>query len=522
MMIRKTLLALTAALSTVCATASETHTVVRGDTLYAIATRYQVSVEALRQQNNLGSSAIKPGQELRIPGTSSSGATAKASVYVVRSGDTLSTIASRHGVTIVGLRSANGLRGNTIQPGQKLRIPGTGSAAQAEEAASTMYTVRRGDSLTRIASQRGTTVEALRHHNGLRNDTIQPGQTLVIPGRQAATSAGRVAAAVDQAAERVHTVRNGESLWSIASRNGVSVSQLAAANGLSERHTLLSGQVLHIPNAGSQRTSTSPRAIASAEAARKLALESNNAIIVDAATGTVLYEKNADQSRAIASITKVMTAMVVLDAGLPLDEVLTVDRQDIDRLKHTSSRMPIGARLTRREMLHLALMSSENRAASALARHYPGGSSAFVAAMNRKAQDLNMSNTRFTDSTGLDPRNISTASDLAKMVNAASAYPLITRLSTAQAHQVTVNPAGTLQYRNSNPLVQQGRWDIALSKTGYINEAGRCLVMKVDVGNRPAVMVFLKSDSRNSPVADATRVKNWLESGASGINLASL
>lgn len=518
MMIRKTLITLTAALSAAWAFAFDTHTVVRGDTLYGIANRYQVSVEALRQQNNLGSSAIQPGQELRIPGTSAAGATARASVYTVRSGDSLSTIASRHGVTVAALRGHNGLRSNTIQPGQKLRIPG--SASQADEGASTVYTVRRGDSLARIASRHGTTVDALRHHNALRSNTIQPGQNLVIPGRQSATSASRVAAAVDQAAERSHTVRRGESLWTIATRHGVSVSQLAGLNGLSDRHTLQPGQTLRIPTAGSRRTSTS--AIASAEAARKLALESNNAIIVDAATGTVLYEKNADETRSIASITKVMTAMVVLDAGLPLDEVLSVDRQDIDRLKNTTSRMPIGAKLTRREMLHLALMSSENRAASALARHYPGGAEAFIAAMNRKAKDLAMTSTHFADSTGLDPRNVSTASDLAKMVSAASSYPLIAQLSTAQAHQVTVNPAGTLQYRNSNPLVQQGRWNIALSKTGYINEAGRCLVMQADVGSRPAVMVFLKSGSRHSPVADATRVKNWLESGASGINLASL
>lgn len=517
-MIRKTFISLTVALSAAWAAASDTHTVVRGDTLYGIANRYQVSIEALRQHNNLGSSAIRPGQELRIPGASSSGATARASTYTVRSGDTLSTIASRHGTTVAALRNHNGLRGNVIQPGQQLRIPGS---AQSAESASTVYIVRRGDSLSRIASRHGVSIEALRNHNGLRGNVIQPGQNLVIPGRAAATGASRVAAAVE-AADRTHTVRRGESLWSIASRHGVSVGSLTSFNGISERHTLQPGQTLRIPAAGRPHNSGPSSAVASAAAARKLALESNNAIIVDAATGTVLYEKNADQIRSIASITKVMTAMVVLDSGLSLDEVLTVDRNDIDRLKNTTSRMPMGAQLTRREMLHLALMSSENRAASALARHYPGGAEAFIAAMNRKARDLGMTNTRFADSTGLDPRNVSTASDLAKMVSAASDYSMIARLSTAQAHQVTVTPSGTLQYRNSNPLVQQGRWDIALSKTGYINEAGRCLVMKADVGSRPAVMVFLQSGNRHAPVADATRVKNWLESGASGINLASL
>ncbi len=517
-MIRKTIIGIAVALSSAWVAASDIHTVVRGDTLYSIANRYQTSVDALRQHNSLGSTAIRPGQELRIPGTRSSGATARNSAtYTVRAGDSLSTIASRHGTSVQALRAHNGLRSNTIQPGQQLRIPGTETA----EATSTVYTVRRGDSLSTIASRHGTSVQALRDHNGLSNNTIQPGQNLVIPGHNASTSAGRVAAAVD-AADRSHTVRRGESLWSIANRHGVTMNALAAFNGISERQTLQPGQTLRIPATQSGRSQGSSNAVASAAAARKLALESNAAIIVDAATGTVLYEKNPHEIRSIASITKVMTALVVLDAGLPLDETLTVDRNDIDRLKNTSSRMPMGARLTRREMLHLALMSSENRAASALARHYPGGSDAFIAAMNRKARELGMTNTRFADSTGLDPRNVSTPADLAKLVSAASSYPLIAQLSTAQAHQVTVNPSGTLQYRNSNPLVQQGRWDIALSKTGYINEAGRCLVMKAEVGNRPAVMVFLQSGSRNAPVADATRVKNWLESGASGINLASL
>jgi len=520
-MIKPIVFGLTAAIcASLCASlavASEVHTVTRGDTLYGIASRYQTSIEALRQHNGLNSHAIHPGQELLIPDSGVSVATTASATttYTVRPGDSLSSIAARHSTTVQALRGHNNLRGTTIIAGQQLRIPSSESRAT-----SSVYTVRRGDSLSTIASRHGTTVAALRSHNGLRGNTIQPGQNLVLPGRGEASGASRVAAAVE-AADRVHTVRRGESLWSIANRHGVTVNSLTSFNAISERHTLQPGQTLRIPAAsGGQRRGPSS-AVASA-ATHRLTLESNSAIIIDAATGTTLYEKNADQLRSIASITKVMTAMVVLDSGLSLNETLTVDRNDIDRLKNTSSRMPIGAQLTRAEMLHLALMSSENRAASALARHYPGGSEAFIAAMNRKARELGMINTRFADSTGLDPRNVSTASDLAKMVSAASSYPLITRLSTAQAHQVTVRPAGSLQYRNSNPLVQQGRWAIALSKTGYIHEAGRCLVMKADVGSRPAVMVFLQSGSRHSPVADATRVKNWLESGASGINLASL
>ncbi|KJS08019.1 MAG: peptidase S11 [Gammaproteobacteria bacterium BRH_c0] len=252
-------------------------------------------------------------------------------------------------------------------------------------------------------------------------------------------------------------------------------------------------------------------------------LESSSVIVVDAISGKTLYEKNAATVKPIASITKLMTAMVTLDAKLPMDEVLTIDKGDIDYLKRTTSRLPMGTRLTRREMLRLALMSSENRAASALSRYYPGGKSAFIDAMNSKAAQLGMSNTRFADSTGLTPKNVSTASDLVKMVAAASEYSLIREFTTTQGREVAITPASfRLQYLNSNPLVRKGVWDIDVSKTGYINEAGRCLVMKADVAKRPAFMVFLQSNGKYSPMGDASRVKTWIESGASGINIASL
>jgi D-alanyl-D-alanine endopeptidase (penicillin-binding protein 7) len=251
-------------------------------------------------------------------------------------------------------------------------------------------------------------------------------------------------------------------------------------------------------------------------------LASQSVIVVDAISGKLLYQKNADQQKSIASITKLMTAMVALDAKLPMDEKLTIDSNDLDRLKMTTSRLPLGTTMTRREMLHLALMSSENRTASALARHYPGGKSAFLAAMNAKARALGMSNTHFADSTGLTPKNVSTAADLAKLVAAASEYPLIRQFTTDHEELVRVAKAGTLQYRNTNVLVRQGNWKIDVSKTGYINEAGRCLVMQAHLGNRPAYMVFLKSGSRGAPMADAQKVKKWLESGAAGINLAGL
>ncbi|MEO8487921.1 MAG: D-alanyl-D-alanine endopeptidase [Betaproteobacteria bacterium] len=248
----------------------------------------------------------------------------------------------------------------------------------------------------------------------------------------------------------------------------------------------------------------------------KLRLGSANALVYDPATGRALYQKGADEVTPIASVTKLMTAMVVLDANLPLDEPLDVDLDDLDLVKGSSSRLSLGIELPRREMLRLALMASENRAASALARHYPGGAPAFVVAMNRKAATLGMSRTHFDDSTGLSPTNVSTARDLAKMVEAAAGYALIREFSVTPSHHVEVQPTGrVLDFSNSNRLVQSGSWDIQLQKTGYIREAGRCLVMLTQVASKPIVIVLLDSVGKYTRIGDATRVKHWLETGQS-------
>ena len=244
----------------------------------------------------------------------------------------------------------------------------------------------------------------------------------------------------------------------------------------------------------------------------RLQLQSTNAVVFDARTGEVLYSKNAEATAPIASITKLMTAMVVLDARLPMDEMLTISKDDIDRLKGTYSRLQIGTRQSRKEMLRLALMSSENRAASALGRNYPGGRNAFVAQMNRKAAALRMSHTHFDDTTGLSSHNLSSAGDLVKMTQAASQYALIREFTTTPERTVSFpQPRYSLGFVNTNRLVRAGSWDIELSKTGYTNEAGRCLVMKTRVGDRPMVMVLLNSQGKLTPVGDATRIKQWLE-----------
>jgi len=247
----------------------------------------------------------------------------------------------------------------------------------------------------------------------------------------------------------------------------------------------------------------------------KLKLASANALVYEPGTGRAIYQKGADDVTPIASVTKLMTAMVVLDANLPLDEPLAVDIGDFDMLKGSGSRLSMGVELPRREMLRLALMASENRAASTLARHYPGGSEAFVAAMNAKAASLGMTRSHFDDSTGLSPSNVSTARDLAKMVEAAAGYPLIREFSVTPSYVVEVQPTGrVLGFNNSNRLVQSSEWDIQLQKTGYIREAGRCLVMQTQIAGRKLIMVFLDSAGKLSRIGDAVRVRNWVESMA--------
>ena len=250
--------------------------------------------------------------------------------------------------------------------------------------------------------------------------------------------------------------------------------------------------------------------------AAKLRLMSANVLVLDAQDGKAIYAKAADEVTPIASLTKLMTAMVVLDANQPMDEVLSIDMDDFDFLKGSHSRLRMGTTLTRAEMLRLALMSSENRAASALARHYPGGMLAFVAAMNDKAIALGMTRTHYDDSTGLSPRNVSTANDLARLVRAAANYPVIRDYSTTPSHYVEVQPSGqTLGFNNSNALVKSGAWDIQLQKTGYIREAGRCVVMLANIASKPMVIVLLDSIGKFTRTADAQRVKHWLETGES-------
>lgn len=240
-------------------------------------------------------------------------------------------------------------------------------------------------------------------------------------------------------------------------------------------------------------------------------LNSSSALVINSVTGQPYFQKNVQTRRPIASITKLMTAIVVLDSELPMDEMITITDEDIDRLKGSSSRLQVGTTLPRREMLLLALMSSENRAANSLARTYPGGVDAFIARMNRKARGLGMRSTAFYDATGLNKNNVSTAADLALMVKEAYKYPLIRQDSTWRTHSVIAANGKELNYNNSNMLVREGVWDISLQKTGYIREAGRCMVVHANVGTQPLIIVLLNSGDSLKRANDARALKTWLE-----------
>jgi D-alanyl-D-alanine endopeptidase (penicillin-binding protein 7) len=242
-------------------------------------------------------------------------------------------------------------------------------------------------------------------------------------------------------------------------------------------------------------------------------LQSTAVLVLDAKTGQTLLAKNADQVHPIASITKLMTAMVVLDAKLPLDEAVQISSEDLDTLKGTRSRLPVGAHFRRDDLIRIALVASDNRAAAALGRAYPGGIAAFVVAMNAKAKLLGLTATQFVDSSGLAPGNVSSPSDLGRLVSEASRYPEIREYSTTPALDVTLPDTGRkVAYVNTNALVRAGTWDIGLSKTGYISESGKCLVMQAIISGTPIVIVLLDSWGRLTRIGDANRIKRWMES----------
>lgn len=251
-----------------------------------------------------------------------------------------------------------------------------------------------------------------------------------------------------------------------------------------------------------------------------LDLKSSVALVIDQDTREVLFSKNEQAVLPIASLTKLMTGLIISEAKLPLDEEITITQDDVDTEKGSRSRLRVGTRLTRGEALHLALMSSENRAANALGRTYPGGLEVFVKLMNAKARQLGMKDTQYVEPTGLSSRNQSSAQDLATLANAAYQDPLLREYSTSPGYEVAVGNR-TLQYNNTNRLVKNPDWEIGLQKTGYISEAGQCLIMQAKVAGRKVIMVFLDSAGKLSRLADAERVRRWVETNAPAATKAS-
>jgi D-alanyl-D-alanine endopeptidase (penicillin-binding protein 7) len=247
---------------------------------------------------------------------------------------------------------------------------------------------------------------------------------------------------------------------------------------------------------------------------KKLKLKSAAALVLDR-NGKEIYSRQVNEPRPIASITKLMTAMVILDSDLDLQEKITITKDDRDLIQLTGSRLKYGAALTRKQMLQLALMSSENRAANALARTWPKGKAAFVEAMNKKADALGMQASHFNDPAGLDPGNVASAYDTARMVRAAMTYPLIRNATTTRSARVRpYRDRGDLRFNNTNRLLKNKAWDIQLSKTGYLNESGRCLVMQTEIDDQPLTIVLLNSFGKLTPFGDSNRIRKWIESGS--------
>jgi serine-type D-Ala-D-Ala endopeptidase (penicillin-binding protein 7) len=244
-----------------------------------------------------------------------------------------------------------------------------------------------------------------------------------------------------------------------------------------------------------------------------LNLKSSVALVIDQDTQEVLFSKNEQAVLPIASLTKLMTAVVISEAKLPMDEMITITQDDVDTEKGSTSRLRVGTEISRAEAMHLALMSSENRAANALGRTYPGGLHVFVQAMNAKAKQLGMKDTQYVEPTGLSSRNQSSAQDLATLAHAAYQDPMLREYSTSTGAEVAVGKR-TLHYNNTNRLVKNPNWEIGLQKTGYISEAGQCLVMQAKVAGRKLIMVFLDSAGKLSRLGDAERVRRWVETNA--------
>lgn len=339
------------------------------------------------------------------------------------------------------------------------------------------------------------------------------GKTVAVKARTSDKKAVKLAKADARGGKRVVVARKGKSAVQLTARERRAERSLKLARGNHSKHVVR--VVAHRPASDVTRMIAEPRMsngerLGLRSSDDPLELNSSVALVVDQQTNEVLFSKNDSAVLPIASLTKLMTGLVITDANLSMHESLTITQDDVDTFKGSRSRLAVGSTLTRGELMHLALMSSENRAAHALGRTYPGGLDHFVRLMNAKARELGMRDTRYVEPTGLSSLNQSSARDLATLVSVAYQRPILRSLSTSPSHQLELGHR-TLEFKNSNRLIRDPQWEIGLQKTGYISEAGRCLVMQAKVAGRQLIMVFLDSAGKLSRAQDAERVRRWVE-----------
>ena len=527
-----------------------THVIRRGETLSSISRRYGTTVAAVQEWNGLRGSAIRAGQRLSIlttgtatpPAAASTAASRGAQVtHVVRRGETLSSISRRHGTTVAAVQGWNGLRGSAIRAGQRLSILTTGTATPpaapstaASRGAQVTHVVRRGETLSSISRRYGTTVAAVQGWNGLRGrraalhgttvaavqgwnrlrgSVIRVGQRLTLfaagptPPSTAASRGRRV----------THVIRRGETLSSISRRYGTTVAAVQDWNGL-RGSVIRAGRRLTIftTRPGGRRTTRNQPEL-------RFRLDDNGvevpdvraeaAIIYNPSTGQVLWEENSQNQRSIASITKVMTAVVFLENSPDLSQEVVVKRADVRRASVTYLRA--GYKVTAGNLLHLLLIASDNAAARVLARVSPHGSTGFIECMNQKAAELGLTDTHYADTSGLLAANISSAYDMARLMAYAGGDSRIADLMQKQRYDVPVGRR-TISIRNTNRLVMKGDVDVLGGKTGFIRKAGYCLatLLRLPQGGPPVVVVVLGARSSASRFAEARQLVNWLASRA--------
>jgi len=506
-----------------------THVVRRGENLSTISERYGTTVAAVRRANGLRGSLIREGQRLSIrartsaapasrtvtPSAAAASQSSEPVVHVVRRGENLSSISKRYGTTVGAVQRSNGLRGTVIRAGQRLsigagtRLAGTSGAAAAGGGEPVTHVVRRGENLSSISKRYGTTVGAVRQANRMRGNVIQPGQRLVI-----VAGAGGTAPSIGE--EVTHVVQRGETLSSISKLYGTSVGAVQRANGL-RGSVIRTGLRLAVyttqPGARWAASLSGLRFRVNERGEQVPDVRAEAAIIYNPATGQVLWEENSQNQRSIASITKVMTAVVFLEDSPDLSADTVIERADVRRASTTHLRA--GYTVSHENLLHLLLIASDNAAARALARVSPHDKDGFVVRMNEKAAELGLTNTRYAEPSGLSSDNVSSAYDMARLLAYATGDSRISEVMQKQRHSLSVGRR-SISVRSTNQLVRSGDIDVLGGKTGFIRKAGYCLatLLRLPEDGPSVVVVVLGARSSASRFLETRQLFSWMASKA--------